>query len=134
MPIELEDVLQADPELTVTSQPTNYTMDFSGTQNTNRMVFWPKPDAVYTVNYIAETLIDEDELTAFPTWMYPCVIDKAKDNALRDFGFPNAALAFERSYIQRLKRNKELNRTQGPQYIRRVTNTVNHPGIQDRIR
>ena len=99
--------------------PRYYAFDSSSDPETIRLVLWPKPDAAETIRFEAETIIEEDSVDSFPSWMHAAVTDKAKENALRDLGFFNEAIVLGANYEKRLQQNKANQGGDSPMHIRR---------------
>ena len=123
--VSLEWLNGVDPDRSSSGAPSSYVLASSGTAGQIRMLLYPTPDSAYTITFNSELLIDEDEATAFPPWMHACLLDKCKDNALRDLGYGNEAMIFERYYEKRLANAKAANESDGPQSVARVTVSTN---------
>jgi hypothetical protein len=128
---DLEAIYQADPEGDETGVPQRYALDSSGTANTMRMQFWPIPNAAYTVSFVAETIMDEDSVSSFPSWLHAALKDRATQLALRDLGFFQQSMIYAASYQERLKMAKASQGSDAPMAIRRV-GTIIKDNIQSR--
>jgi len=121
---DLEWLSGMDPDRSVSGTPCYYALDASADPDQIRLQLYPTPDSAYTIAFTAETLVDQDATSSFPAWMHSALLDKSKENALRDLGLPNDSLIFERSYEKRLQNAKTANRPDGPECVQRVTSTV----------
>lgn len=119
LPASLEYIYQADPNRDYEGCPEYYAFDASDDAETMRLVFRPIPDAVYTVAFVAETIIDEDGISSFPAWMHGMLIDLATSIALRRLGLGDPDF-YERKYKKRKQNAKASQGHDGPMYINRA--------------
>ena len=117
---DLEAIYQVDPDANETGRPQMYALDSSGTAGIIRMQLWPIPDAVYTIAFVAEKIMDEDSVSSFPPWLHTALKDRSMQLALRDLGFFQEAVVYGLSYQERLKMAKDSQGTDVPMVIRRM--------------
>jgi hypothetical protein len=115
----IEHIYSTDPDQDDESCPDYYAFDNSTDPETIRLIFKPIPDAVYTISFIAESIVDEDAVTSFPAWMHGMVIDLATSIALRRLALGDPEYYY-RKYRERRNDAKESQGHDGPQYINRV--------------
>ncbi len=131
--IDLESVYGQDPDADHTGLPEMYAFDSSaaGTPDTIRMLLWPIPDGVYTINFVAETIMDEDSVSSFPSYLHGALSDRSKELALRNLGHFGEATHFGLSYEKRLAAAKTSQGSDAPMSIRRMGMQV-YSNIQSR--
>lgn len=130
-PWDIEAIYSADPDGDQTGRPQMYALDSSGTANIIRLLLWPEPDAVFTISYTAELMVDEDNVSSFPPWMHTALKAKSFQLALEDLGMAEEGFAFERRYDTALAQNKASQGNDGPQAVRRVQ-VIYHSNFQSR--
>jgi len=118
----LNQLFDADPELTVTGKPNTYFLDGSAAADQIRLALWPKPDAVYTMKFKAETIVEAEDISAFPNTLLGALSDKSREISLRNLGFDQNALSFGRSYRDRLMNFKGNSGSNAPRNIQRRQN------------
>lgn len=115
-----------------TGVPTHYAFVQSGDPETLRMRLWPTPDAAYNISYEGEMVVEQDGVSAFPSWLHGLVAAQAIVLALEAFGLPQLAALYERRYEERLQNAYNSERGTGPIHIRRVAEFIPKRDIQDR--
>lgn len=128
----LEFIYMTDPDRDDENEPDYYAVDSSSDPESIRLVFKPIPDGVYTIDFVGESIPDEDSISSFPSWMHGCLKDKATENALRDLGLLVQAMAYKASYEKRKQDAKASQGYDGPRHIRKSTMTV-FRGLQSRV-
>lgn len=115
----IEYIYSTDPDQDDEACPQYYAFHSSGDPETIRLIFKPIPDAVYTVYFIAESIVDEDGISSFPAWMHGAITDLSTSIALRRLGLGDPDF-YERKYKDRKQNAKASQGHDGPQYINRV--------------
>lgn len=118
----LEYIYSTDPDQDDESCPDYYAFDSSGDPETIRLIFKPIPDAVYTISFIAESIVDEDSISSFPAWMHGAIIDLSTSIALRRLGLGDPSF-YEQQYNKRRQNAKASQGHDGAMHINRV-NTI----------
>ncbi len=118
----IEYIYSTDPKQDSQSCPDYYAFDSSGTPETIRLIFKPIPNAVYTISFIAESIVDEDGISSFPAWMHGAIIDLSTSIALRRLGLGDPAF-YKNEYRERKQNAKESQGGDSAQHINRV-NTI----------
>lgn len=131
-PMSIEYNYSSDPNQDDTGTPDHYCLESSSDAETMRMRLKPIPNAVFTISFVGESIPDEDSISSFPAWTHACLKDKATENALRDLGFFNEAMAFKQSYEKRKQDNKASQGLDVPIHVNRV-GVQPRRGIQSRI-
>lgn len=115
----IEYIYSTDPDQDEQNRPQYYAFDSSGDPETIRLIFKPIPDAVYTIHFIAESIVDEDGISSFPAWMHGMVIDLATSIALRRLGLGDPEY-YKSKYKERKQNAKSSQGHDGPMHISRV--------------
>ncbi len=129
---DMETIFSSDPEKSIKDIPAYYAPTrIHGTPEGMRLYLWPIPPQVYTIDYTASIIVDDDSTADFPTFLMPALKDKATENAMRDLGFPNVAFDYAQSYENRLKDIESLANSDAPLMIGR-RGGIYYPRIQRR--
>ncbi len=115
----IEYIYSTDPDQDDEACPQYYAFDSSGTAGIIRLIFKPIPDAVYTIYFIAESIVDEDGISSFPSWMHGAITDLSTSIALRRLGLGDPEY-YENKYKKRKQNAKASQGHDGPMYINRV--------------
>lgn len=131
-PASLEFIYASDPDQDNEGTPQYYALDASSDPETIRMHFKPIPDAAYTIDFVGESIPDEDSVSSLPSWAHALLKDKATANALRDLGYIPESTIFEHSYSIRRADQKASQGYDGPIHIRKKSWVV-HRGLESRL-
>ncbi len=115
----IEYIYSTDPDQDEQNRPQYYAFHASDDAETIRLIFKPIPDAVYTISFIAESIIDEDGISSFPSWMHSAIIDLATSIALRRLGIGDPSF-YEAQYRKKKQNAKASQGHDGPMHINRV--------------
>jgi len=118
-PASLEYIYSTDPNRDEENVPEHYALDSSSDPEIIRLALKPIPDGVYTISFVAETIIEEDGISSFPAWMHGAIIDLATSIALRRLGLGEPDF-YEQKYNKRKQNAKESQGLDCPQYVNRV--------------
>ena len=128
---ELEALYSSDPGRESTGRPLYYAVDASSDAETIRLRLSPIPDDAYTLDFVAETLIDEDSVSSFPAWMHSMIIDLATSISLKRLALGDPEYYYAK-YKEARADAKASQGTDGPQHVRRV-HTIYVGGLESRI-
>lgn len=125
-------IYQSDPGADANGQPTHYAYGAPDDPNIIRVVFWPIPDAVYTVSFKV-LKYPADVTTNFPVYLMSAIKYKAKSLACLNLGMPQLQPSFDKAYENIIAKVKDGFEEDGPKHVSRTVMTTSHSNVQGRL-
>lgn len=125
-------IFAIDPKAEITGTPYAYAYSNSDDPNILRLIFYPIPDAVFTINCKVYKY-PEDTITEFPTDLMSAIKFKAKSLAFLSLGLPQLQPGFDREYEKIVARIKDGYDSDEPKHIQKREFDIPRRSIEGRI-
>lgn len=131
--INEREVYAQDPEVNTTGVPTGYAYASSDDPDTVRLILWPIPEKVYTVQ-MRVYKYPSDTMTEFPTALASAIRHKTKALSCLNLGsLAHLEGSFERMYESIITKIKDSYTDNGPKHVQRLVYTPKIQSIEGRI-
>ena len=125
-------VYNSDPKLDKTGIPYMYAYTGPSDPNAIRLLLWPIPDKVYTIN-MQVLKYPTDTITEFPVYLASAIKNKAKSLACLGLGLPQLQPGFDRAYEEIIAKVKDGYDGDEPKHVQRRHFGIAHRSIESRI-
>ena len=125
-------IYNVDPGADYTGIPYAYAYGSSGDPNVLRVILYPIPDAVYTINLKAYKY-PTDVMTEFPIDLMSAIKNKSKSLACLGLGLPQLQPGFDRAYEAMIERIKDGYDGDEPKHVQKRQFDVPRRSIEGRI-
>jgi hypothetical protein len=111
--------------------PSHYALKSSGDPDVIRLILYPIPDAVYTLDFDVEKMVAEDGTAEFPSWYVGAITDLATSIMIRRLGLGTGTLHYQ-AYINSLFNIIEQQQGDAPLRVQKTREGYYHSDLQRR--
>lgn len=127
-----KEIYLSDPGADSTGEPSHYAYGSPSSTNKIKMVLWPIPDAVFTIN-MKVLKYPTDVITNFPVSLMSAIKHKAKSLSCLGLGLPQLQPGFDAAYERIVGKIKDGYTLDGPRHVGRTVIIRKAESVEGRI-